>query len=286
MADSEHQPSAGLPAANALPGVRSIVAVGAGKGGVGKSTASVLLAIGLQREGARVGLLDADIYGPSIPTLMGIAGSRPEMNAETSRIHPVAAKGVKTISVGLLIDPSEAVVWRGPMVHNVISQTFLRQVEWGELDYMIVDLPPGTGDAPLTLAQSLPMTGSVVVCTPQDIALQDARRALKMYEMLNVPSLGIIENMSYYLCPKCGNRDEIFDSGGAEQAAAALNVPFLGAVPLNGAIRRFCDDGMPEMCFTDCGEHVTAALQAIITSVKQQIDKRSRTATTPKLSIE
>lgn len=270
-----------------LPGVRSVVAVGAGKGGVGKSTVSALLAVGLARRGMTVGLLDADIYGPSVPTLMGIAGKRPETDASGTRILPVEAGGIKVISIGLLVDPEQAVVWRGPMVHGVVQQ-FLQQVEWGELDCLIVDLPPGTGDVPLTLSQTIPMTGSIVVCTPQDIALQDARRAVRMYETLNVPCLGIIENMSYYLCPKCGHRDEVFDCGGAEQAAGALRVPFLGAIPLNGSVRRYCDAGTLDVAFKPDGgnEHVAAALEAVVAAAAERIEVQSRSGSAPTLTIE
>ncbi len=272
--------------ATPLPGVKHVVAVGAGKGGVGKSTTSALLAVGLRRRGLRVGLLDADIYGPSIPTLMNVAGQRPDVDQDQQILHPIDAAGVKVMSIGFMVDPNEAVVWRGPMVHGVVTQ-FLRQVAWGELDYMVVDLPPGTGDVPLTLSQTIPMTGSVVVCTPQDIALQDARRAIKMYQTLNVPSLGVIENMSYYLCPKCGNRDEIFDCGGAADAADALDVPFLGAVPLNGQVRRFCDEGTPEKCFTEGGELVSVALEAILDNMVKQVEARAAEGSSaPTLSIE
>ena len=214
-----------------------------GKGGVGKSTVAVLLACGLQRRGARVGLLDAAVYGPSIPTLMGVPQARPLVADE--RFIPVEACGVKIFSIGFLVDPQQAVIWRGPMVHGAVTQ-FLQQVDWGELDYLVVDLPPGTGDVPLTLSQTIRMTGAVVICTPQDLALADARKAVKMYRQLNVDCLGIIENMSYYVCPKCGHRDEIFDHGGAAKAARELGVPFLGSIPLNAGIRKFGDSGTPE----------------------------------------
>ncbi|MCB9850739.1 MAG: Mrp/NBP35 family ATP-binding protein [Phycisphaerales bacterium] len=273
------------PAGN-LPGVKNVIAVGAGKGGVGKSTASVLLALGLVRRGMRVGLLDADIYGPSIPSLLGVRSEKPEVIADTQQMQPVESNGVKLISIGFMIEPEQAVVWRGPMVHGVVQQ-FLNQVNWGELDCLIVDLPPGTGDVPLTLAQSIPMTGAVVVCTPQDIALLDARRAVRMYEALNVPSLGIIENMSYYICPKCGNRDEIFDCGGAEQAAGGLGVPFLGALPLNGAVRKFCDDGTPAKCFTDAGDQVAAGLDKVVSSLVNQLEARNAAGNAaPTITIE
>ena len=186
---------------------------------VGKSTVSLLLALGLKNAGASVGLLDADIYGPSIPKMVGAEDEKPAIAGDM--IMPPQAFGMKVMSMGFMLDPDKVVVWRGPMVHGVVKQ-FLEQVNWGELDYLIVDLPPGTGDAPLTLSQSIPMTGSVTVCTPQDIALLDARRAVKMYEQLNVPCLGIVENMSYYICPSCGHRDELFDHGGARKAAGEL----------------------------------------------------------------
>jgi ATP-binding protein involved in chromosome partitioning len=274
------------PNPTALPDVRDVIAVGAGKGGVGKSTAAVLLALGMARRGLRVGLLDADIYGPSTPTLLGVAGQKPEVEEGAQKMIPIRAHGIKVISIGFIIEPEQAVVWRGPMVHGVVQQ-FLHQVEWGELDCMVVDLPPGTGDVPLTLAQSIPMSGSVVICTPQDVALQDARRAVQMYRSLNVPSLGIIENMSYYICPKCGNRDEIFDSGGAEEAAGALGVPFLGAVPLNGAVRRYCDEGTPDKCFTDAGPLVAKGLDQVVAGTLEQIEtRRAAGAAGPTLTIE
>lgn len=267
-----------------LRGVKNIVAVGAGKGGVGKSTAAVLLSIGLRRKGARVGLMDADVYGPSIPTLLGIEGSKPGVRGEN--ILPIDACGIKVMSIGFMVERDKPLIWRGPMVHGVVRQ-FLEQVEWGELDYLIVDLPPGTGDVPLTLAQSIPMTGSVVICTPQDVALIDARRAVAMYNQLNVRCLGIIENMSYYLCPKCGHRDEIFDHGGAELAAKELGVPFLGAIPLNATIRRFGDAGTPERTFTDAGDEVITAVERVAANTAGQISVRNLEETAqPTLSIE
>jgi len=268
-----------------LPDVKNVVAVGAGKGGVGKSTASVLLAVGLARSGASVGLLDADIYGPSIPTLMGIRGIRPQVAGE--KILPVEAADVRTISIGLMIEPDQAVVWRGPMVHGVVTQ-FLNQVEWGELDYLIVDLPPGTGDVPLTLAQAIPfITGAVIICTPQDVALADARRAVRMYEQLNVGCLGIIENMSYYVCPHCGHRDEIFDHGGARMAAQDLGVPFLGEIPLNGKLRAYGDSGTPEKYFTATGEEVRKAIEQVVSALAGQVSVKSMLRVgQPTLSIE
>ncbi|UCE62152.1 MAG: Mrp/NBP35 family ATP-binding protein [Phycisphaerales bacterium] len=256
----------------ALPGVKNIVAVGAGKGGVGKSTAAVMLAYGLKRTGAAVGLMDADVYGPSIPAMVGIEGA--EIEIADDMIVPPQADGVKIISIGFMIDGDKPVIWRGPMIHGVIKQ-FLEQVKWGELDYLIVDLPPGTGDVPLTLAQSLPMTGAVVVCTPQDIALHDARRAVKMYEQLNVECLGIIENMSYYLCPQCGHRDELFDHGGAEAAARDLGVPFLGEIPLNAGLRAFVDSGAPGRMFVETDQHVRRAIDRVVVTTAGQISIKS-----------
>jgi ATP-binding protein involved in chromosome partitioning len=270
-------------AGGALPEVKNVVAVGAGKGGVGKSTASVLLSVGLQRAGAKVGLLDADVYGPSVPTLMGASGRKPVV--EEDKLVPVEVAGIKMISIGFLVPPSDAMIMRGPMVHGVVKQ-FLEQVDWGALDYLIVDLPPGTGDVPLTLAQSIPMTGAVVICTPQDVALQDARRAVQMYGKLQVDCLGIIENMSYYLCPKCGHRDELFDHGGAAEAAAAMKVPFLGEIPLNAKVREFGDAGRPDRVFTDTADFVQKAVDDVVGNVAAQVSMRAEAASSgPSLRV-
>lgn len=272
------------PASHVLPGVKSVVAVGAGKGGVGKSTAAVILAYGLHRSGATVGLMDADVYGPSIPTMVGIEEEKPMVSG--NMIVPPVAGGVKIISIGFMVDRDRPLIWRGPMAHGVITQ-FLEQVDWGELDYLIVDLPPGTGDVPLTLAQQIPLTGSVVICTPQDVALMDARRAVRMYEQLNVPCLGMIENMSYYLCPKCGHRDELFDHGGAESAARELGVPFLGEIPLNVKIRIHGDGGSPVKLFTDTPDYVSAAIQRVVSNTAGQISIRnSLREVKPTLTVE
>lgn len=267
-----------------LPGVKNIIAVGAGKGGVGKSTVAVMLAVGLRRAGATVGLMDADVYGPSIPTMMGIQNERPAVRDEM--IEPLSACGLKVMSIGFMIDPDKAVIWRGPMVHGVVKQ-FLEQVDWGELDYLILDLPPGTGDVPLTLAQTLPMTGSIIVCTPQDIALLDARRAIKMYDQLNIPCLGIVENMSYYLCPECGHRDDLFAHGGAAAAAKELGVAFLGEIPLNTQIRIHGDGGTPEQIFTKTDDYVRSAVQSVVSNIAAQISVRSQLqVVTPTLSMQ
>ena len=267
-----------------LPGVKNVIAVGAGKGGVGKSTVAVLLAMGLQREGASAGLMDADVYGPSIPKMLGLEGGKPHVKGD--RIIPLVQHDLKVMSMGFMVEKQQAIIWRGPMVHGVIKQ-FLDQVEWGELDYLIVDLPPGTGDVPLTLSQSIPMTGSVVVCTPQDVALLDATRAVKMYEQLNVPCIGIIENMSYYLCPKCGHRDEIFDHGGAHRAAEELGVPFLGGIPLNVKIRINGDAGTPEDNFTSADEDVLQAIQDVVRATAGRISVKNLLGVSrPTLTIE
>lgn len=261
-----------LPEKCELPGVRNIVAVGAGKGGVGKSTLSVLVSIGLARAGARVGLLDADIYGPSIPKMLGIESARPGF--ENDKVLPVEVFGVKAMSMGLLIPPAQAVIWRGPMIHNAIRQ-FLEQVEWGELDYLIVDLPPGTGDVPLTLAQSIPLTGAAVVCTPQAVALADAVRAARMYETLGVPVLGMIENMSYFIAPDTGREYDLFGKGGAETAARQLGVPFLGSIPINVAIRMAGDDGAPDCLFANDPQGVGDAVTRVVEALAARISLRS-----------
>ncbi|MBI4443753.1 MAG: Mrp/NBP35 family ATP-binding protein [Acidobacteria bacterium] len=231
-------PSGGL---TPLPGVRNIVPVGSGKGGVGKSTVSANLAVALAQTGARVGLMDADIYGPSIPTILGIT-DRPQPGPQG--VFPVNAYGVKVISAGFFIRPDQAVIWRGPMLAKLIDE-FLTSVTWGELDYLIVDLPPGTGDVQLTLCQRIPLTGAVIVSTPQDVALQVAEKAHIMFQQLKCPTLGLIENMSYFVCPHCGERENIFDTGGAERAAQQWQVPLLGKIPLATGIRVASDGGYP-----------------------------------------
>ena len=224
-----------------VPGVKNIVAVGSGKGGVGKSTVTANLAVALAQSGAKVGLMDADVYGPNIPLMLGIVG-RPL--AANNRILPLQKFGVKVMSMGFLTEEDTPVIWRGPMLHSVIQQ-FVHQVEWGELDYLLVDLPPGTGDVQLSLTQTVPLMGAVVVSTPQDVALQDARKAILMFRQVRVEILGIVENMSYFLCPKCSSRTDIFSHGGAAGTAAKYGVPFLGEVLLDTTIRLGGDSGKP-----------------------------------------
>jgi len=224
-----------------VPGVGAIVAVASGKGGVGKSTTAVNLALAFQANGLKVGVLDADIYGPSLPRLLGITG-RPEADGRT--LKPLEAYGLKIMSMGFLVDEDTAMIWRGPMVMSALTQ-MLREVAWGELDVLVVDMPPGTGDAQLTMAQQVPLAGSVIVSTPQDLALIDARKGINMFRKVDVPILGIIENMSYFLCPKCGERSEVFGHGGARNESEKLGVEFLGEIPLNMEIREKSDSGQP-----------------------------------------
>jgi ATP-binding protein involved in chromosome partitioning len=228
--------------ADLAPNVKNFIAVGAGKGGVGKSTVAVNLAVALRQSGATVGLLDGDVYGPSIPKMLGNE-QRPAA-VDAKHIRPNEAHGLKMMSMGLLLDPDKPVVWRGPIVHGAIRQ-FLGDVVWGPLDYLVIDLPPGTGDVALTLAQTIPVTGAVVVCTPQDVALLDVRKAVVMFRSLKIPVLGLVENMSYYACPSCGHRDDVFGHGGAEAWAKSQGIPFLGAIPLHTQVRVGGDAGLP-----------------------------------------
>ena len=233
---------AAMPVRTVLPGVRRKIAVASGKGGVGKSTVAANLALALRRGGASVGLLDADIYGPSQQLMMGCR-ERPLVNAE-EKIVPVDAQGVKVMSLGFLMDTDQPVIWRGPMVMKALQQ-FIEDVAWGELDYLVVDLPPGTGDAQLTMTQQVPLDGAVIVTTPQDVALIDARKGLAMFQRVNVRVLGIVENMSAFVCPHCGARSEIFKSGGGRRTAAELGVPFLGDIPIDPAVVVGGDAGTP-----------------------------------------
>jgi ATP-binding protein involved in chromosome partitioning len=225
-----------------VPTIKNIIPIASGKGGVGKSTVSVNLALSLANTGARVGIMDADVYGPSIPTILGVI-SLPEVD-EKNRMTPIEQNRLKVISMGFFMKPEEAVIWRGPMLHKTVEQ-FLGGVQWGELDYLLCDLPPGTGDIQLSLCQMIPITGAVIVSTPQDVALNVAQKAIAMFKKLNAPVLGIIENMSYYLCPHCGKRDEIFGTGGARKVAERLQIPFLGEIPLATPIRVASDAGKP-----------------------------------------
>jgi ATP-binding protein involved in chromosome partitioning len=240
------------PAKALVPGVKAIVAVASGKGGVGKSTTAANLALALAANGLKVGVLDADIYGPSMPRMLGISG-RPR-SRDGKVLEPMENYGLKVMSMGFLVDEDRPIVWRGPMVMSALQQ-MLRDVNWGELDILVVDMPPGTGDAQLTMAQQVPLAGAVIVSTPQDIALLDARKGLNMFRQVDVPVLGIVENMSYFSCPHCGQRSEIFSHGGARREAERLGADFLGEVPLDIVIRETSDEGRPVVVSHPDGEH-------------------------------
>jgi ATP-binding protein involved in chromosome partitioning len=251
-----------------LPGVSNVVAVASGKGGVGKSTVAVNLALAWAAAGARVGILDADIYGPSQPLMLGLEGQRPTA-PDGKHLQPLGAHGVKAMSIGFLVDPAQAVVWRGPMVTQALTQ-LLGDTSWGELDYLVVDMPPGTGDIQLTLAQRVPVAGAVIVTTPQDIALADARKGLAMFEKVAVPVLGIVENMSVYHCPNCGHEEHIFGAGGGQRLADEAGVRLLGVLPLDARIRAEADGGAPTVAgapgtpraaaYVEMARHTAAAL--------------------------
>jgi len=260
---------AGLGPKPELPGVKSIVAVASGKGGVGKSTTAVNLAIGLSQLGLKVGLLDCDIYGPSIPRMLGISG-RPT-SPDGKKLLPMRNHGLVCMSIGFMVPEDTPMIWRGPMVMSALEQ-MLREVEWGQLDVLVCDLPPGTGDAQLTMAQRVPLTGAVIVSTPQDIALLDARKGLNMFTKVNVPVFGIVENMSYFLCPHCGGRSEIFGHGGARETAAKLGCDFLGEVPLHLSIRETSDAGTPITAIQPDGEHAKI-YRTLAERVKTKIDQ-------------
>jgi ATP-binding protein involved in chromosome partitioning len=265
-----------------VPGVEAIIAVASGKGGVGKSTTAVNLALGLASLGLRVGILDADIYGPSLPKLLAIK-ERPQTLGGT-RLKPITRYGLTVMSIGFLIDEETPMIWRGPMVISALTQ-MLREVEWGTLDVMVVDMPPGTGDAQLTMAQQVPLKGAVIVSTPQDLALIDARRGIAMFKRVNVPVLGVIENMSYFLCPHCGTRSDIFSHGGARHEAERLGVPFLGEVPLHMTIREKSDAGLPVVATEPDGPHAKI-YRDIAARVRDQLKGGGAGRVAPKIVIE
>jgi ATP-binding protein involved in chromosome partitioning len=250
----------------ALPGVKNIIAVGAGKGGVGKTTMAVNLALALAQRGSRVGLLDADIYGPNVPIMLGVQAS---LETDGQKIVPIEKHGLWTVSMGFLAGDSDPVIWRGPMLHGVLRQ-FLQDVAWPALDYLIVDMPPGTGDVALSLSQHTAVTGAVVVTTPQTVSVADSRRAIHMYRKLNIPVLGLVENMSFFACPSCSHETDLFGRGGGRRLAEELNVPFLGAVPVAEPVRSGGDVGMPIVLSSP--EHVVAiAINAVAEQVAAQV---------------
>jgi len=273
-----HGPQPAGPAG--IPGVGAIIAVASGKGGVGKSTVAINLALALRDLGLKVGVLDADIYGPSLPKLLAIK-ERPQ-TAGGTRLKPIVRHGMPVMSIGFLVEEETPMIWRGPMVMSALTQ-MLREVDWGNLDVMVVDMPPGTGDAQLTMAQQVPLKGAVIVSTPQDLALIDARRGIAMFRRVNVPVLGIVENMSTFICPHCGTRSDIFGHGGAHHEAERLGVPFLGEVPLALAIREKSDAGMPVVVSEPDGPHAQV-FRAIAARVREGLRVESRSA--PKIVIE
>ncbi|MGK2921980.1 MAG: iron-sulfur cluster carrier protein ApbC [Methyloceanibacter sp.] len=274
--DARHRPGG-------VPGVKHIIAVASGKGGVGKSTTAVNFALALKDQGLKVGVLDADIYGPSMPRLLGIHGQPQQLAG--NKLDPMRSYGLKVMSMGFLVDEETPMIWRGPMVMSALSQ-MLKDVAWGELDVLVVDMPPGTGDAQLTMAQQVPLAGAVIVSTPQDLALIDARKGLNMFKKVNVPVLGIVENMSTFLCPHCGERSDIFGHGGAKQEAGRLGVPFLGEVPLTMAIRETSDEGKPVVA-TDPDSPVAGAYRHIAATAWTELERVSGTERqAPKIVIE
>ncbi len=283
-------PAAGAPpgarpgGAMLLPEIGAIVAIASGKGGVGKSTTAVNLALALHALGFETGLLDADIYGPSIPRMLGIS-ARPTTTGD-NKLEPMENYGVKCMSMGFLVDEETPVVWRGPMVGTALEQ-MMRDVNWGALDILVVDMPPGTGDAQLTMAQRVPLAGAVIVSTPQDISLVDARKGLNMFRKVDVPVLGIVENMSYFVCPHCGSRSEIFDHGGARREADRLGVDFLGEIPLDMAIRETSDGGHPIVVSDPEGAHAKAYLEIARTiGAKIAQGRETEAASRPRIVVE
>lgn len=261
------------------PGVKNFIVVASGKGGVGKSTVAMNLAAGLARTGVKVGLMDADIYGPSVPLLTGV---RAKPSLENDKLQPITKFGIKLMSIGFVLEEGQAVVWRGPMVHGAIQQ-FLNQVEWGELDYLIIDMPPGTGDAQLTIVQSVPLTGAIIVSTPQELALIDAHKAIKMFRETKAEILGLVENMTHFNCPKCGHREDIFSTGGARRAAEELGVPFLGEIPIYTEIREGSDRGLPIMTTDKTDSPAFKAFEHLCQTVATEVSKRNVLRKPPKI---
>lgn len=280
-ANVQASPQQKAAANNPLPGVKHIIAVGAGKGGVGKSTISINLAVGLARMGAAVGLLDGDIYGPSLPTMLGLPPGPPKTKGE-NLIVPFEYHGIKAMTIGRLVEEDKPLIWRGPMAHGAFRQ-LATQTDWGELDYLIIDLPPGTGDVPLTMSQILPLSGAVVVCTPQKVAQDDARRAVRMFEQLSVDMLGIVENMSYFIGDD-GKEYDLFGRGGAEAMARDMNVPVLGNVPINMALRLNCDNGNPTANFEE-DEKLSEPLNTLCQNLAGQVSVKAMGDSQPTLSV-
>jgi ATP-binding protein involved in chromosome partitioning len=269
------------PRSDLLPQVKNIIAVGAGKGGVGKSTIALNLAVGLARSGAKAGLMDGDIYGPSMPTMLGLKGLAPQVRG--NKIIPFHVHGIHAITIGVLVEQEKPLIWRGPMAHGAFKQLLTDNTEWPDLDYLVVDLPPGTGDVPLTLCQLLPLTGAVVVATPQQVALDDAVRAVRMFQQLGAPILGVVENMSYFITPD-GQTADIFGHGGAERAAQRLNLPFLGSLALHPELRVNSDSGNPTANFTT-NPKLRDELETIVKHLAGQVSIRNLRPAGPQLNI-
>jgi ATP-binding protein involved in chromosome partitioning len=270
------------PAPQPLPGVETIIAVGSGKGGVGKTTLAVNLAIALEKMGHKVGLLDADIYGPNVPLMLGVS-AQPKVLGD-NRIEPLEAHGLKVISVGFLNPGDKPLIWRGPMLHSIIRQ-FLGSVLWGSLDYLVVDLPPGTGDVALSLIQTVPLTGAIVVSTPSDVSLQDARKAIEMFRQMKVDIVGMVENMSYFVCPHCHQQTDIFSRGGAEKTASQFGVSFLGEVQLDPGIRQAGDAGQPAVLAGENTPHAKSLFE-FARRVAARVDEIKSSATESVISIQ
>ncbi|MGA3195301.1 MAG: Mrp/NBP35 family ATP-binding protein [Terriglobales bacterium] len=269
MSAHSHSPGQQQPAPQPLPGVNAIIAVGSGKGGVGKTTLAVNLSLALSKMGFKVGLLDGDVYGPNVPLMLG-TNEQPKVMGE-NHISPIQAHGLKVISVGFLNPGDKPLIWRGPMLHSIIRQ-FLGSVEWGQLDYLIIDLPPGTGDVALSLIQTVPLTGAIVVSTPSDVALQDARKAIEMFRQMKVDIVGIAENMSYFVCPHCQHEVDIFSRGGVEKTATQFDLAFLGSIELDPEIRRAGDSGLPAVLKGEDSPHAKslfAFARKVVTRVEE-----------------
>jgi ATP-binding protein involved in chromosome partitioning len=264
-----------------IDGVQNLIAIGSGKGGVGKTTVAVNLAIALAKLGHKVGLMDADVYGPNVPLMLGL---RATPKAQGERIIPLEKHGMKVMSMGFLNPGDKPLIWRGPMLHSVVQQ-FLRGVEWGQLEFLLIDLPPGTGDVQLSLIQTAPLTGSIVVTTPSDVSLEDARKAVNMFEQVRVPILGIIENMSYLICPHCEERIDVFSTGGGARTADQMNVHFLGALPLDPQVRIGGDTGKP-VTLRDASDQHAAGFMQLAKSVLERVEETSAAAKPPAMTIE
>jgi ATP-binding protein involved in chromosome partitioning len=283
VAAGPHAPSPGTNtrSRSPLPQIKNVIAIGAGKGGVGKSTVAVNLAVGLQRSGAKVGLMDGDIYGPSMPTMLAIKGQAPVIRG--NKIVPFQVHGLHAITIGALVEQEKPLIWRGPMAHGAFKQLLIDNTDWPELDYLIVDLPPGTGDVPLTLSQLLPVTGAVVVATPQQVALDDAIRAVRMFEQLQIPILGLVENMSYFIDATGGEHD-IFGRGGTERAANDLGLTYLGAIPMFTEVRVNSDIGRPHANF-EGARKLKNSLEALVARLKDEVSRQNATNVAPTLNV-